>query len=114
MTLLFTALLSGGLLLLQSGAPAQSGASLTEPTTVAPVETRGTRRICVSQRSRVQVGSRIRDPAARTVCKTRQEWAADVEANKEDMQKIFADVPRILGAEPTAGEAPNCANQRVC
>lgn len=109
--------LAGGLLMLQASTPAVTpadgqAASAAAPTDVAPVDVRGSRKVCIRQGSRVSVGSRIRDPSAKVVCKTRAEWQADVDAEKQDMQRIFADVPTIMPS--VGGPAPNCANAGVC
>jgi len=108
--------MAGGLLVLQASAPAASTEAAppqaAEATDVAPVDVKGSRKVCIRQGSRVSVGSRIRDPAARVICKTRAEWRADVDADKQDMQKIFADAPSIMPS--VGGAAPNCANAGVC
>lgn len=118
------ALLLGGFLALQAVSPAvapdsaagTAPAVIAPPTTVAPVEARGNRKICVRTGSRAQVGSRIRDPAARTICKTRDEWITDTEDRRELLDKVFRDAPRPSDAigGPTGGQAFDCRGAGIC
>lgn len=94
-------------------APQPPVANPQAPTNVAPVEAKGKRQICVRQGSRAQVGSRIRDPAARMVCRTREEWTADVEIQKDLLNRGYAPIPEILPSAG-AGPAPNCRSAGLC
>lgn len=120
-----SAVFAAGLVFLQSSIPVieppppqitAPASEPVEPTTVAPAEVRGVRKICVRTGSRAQVGSRIRDPAARTICKTRDEWITDIEDRRAMGERVFADTPNpgdAIGG-PTGGQPFDCRGAGVC